>query len=1188
MPRVAFGPEACGDGDSLPRMESVKLDLTRHAVLESSAGTGKTYNIVQLVLRLLEEVEPKVRICQILVSTYTEKGAGELRERIRTALEEKLKAAPNQRGIWQKALDEFDQAPIFTIHGFCQRLLRDYPLEQNQDLRGELVDDGDLLEPLLRDIQRTQWPLEYGDKLLHVLEEAKYDRDNAATWEKRVREVARDFRPRRGHRVLPEPTEDIEGFLRASLLRLRNLAGFPGASVDNHVWISGFAKCGMHGNSRKPRTEKLLKPLLEWLGDALESGEPTRSYLDFDSGLRERIRDFKDDGFEYVYFKGEQREQIDRLCPGLKEAIEILEKLRRRYECIPHHLAVRTVHGLHDRLIQHKRDRGLYSFEDLIVQAESAIAPSPEPGEVRGNTLVEALRQRFRFAIVDEFQDTDPLQWRIFERLFLSGGQGRLFVVGDPKQAIFGFRGADLPTYNLATKKMREEYEAQDFPLKTNWRSVPEMLDALNRLFEHGEWFADSHSAGYTPVSAASSEKRRTQIIGPDVTRRAAVSLVDVQQYDIMRTCRREYAQFVAREIRQLIDTEQEITHDGTTGPMHYGHIAALVFRRSEAVPLVDALTAAEIPFTFYKQPGLWESDEAKHLLFVLKAISQPDDQQAWRKALLTRFFRLTPRELCMCEEIPASHPARQLMQKWIGLAEERKWSSLAHSLLTETGVLLQDVENPEFDRRLSNYQFLLARVVEWAYRDNLDLVDVLELFKVQQSGGKDRDDDVQPIETEQPKVKIMTVHASKGLEFPVVFLAGGFTKSNRREGCVRYRHESDCEVFDFSPDKAHKDLAEQAKSAEERRLLYVALTRAMLKLYVPLLGPKQGKGKCGSLCTILAPAVQQSQVCTLGGNIAAEVDPSAMPSAKPMRKSATVQVTKPEDARLPLAGPIFPQLPDDIASRRVMVHSFSSLHRGDGRRRQEQAQFGEAPARAGPEGGERNEGPLRGPLVGEMVHEILEHLDFAAVAASPNAAALLDDRTVRNAFDGPIRRHLPKFKGQESRDVLEKKCRDLAATLVWNALRTPLPGLDRPLCALPAADRISELEFQYKLDPAISVPEEIRASEGYVTGFIDLVFRKNGLVYLLDWKTNLLDSYDAAGVAEAMEANDYHLQYRLYLQALKRWLTPHRGGELDPTKSLGGVYYLFLRGMTGGSESPGIYFHRPTADDLLLEKVLR
>jgi exodeoxyribonuclease V beta subunit len=1015
----------------------MELDLRRHAVLEASAGTGKTRAIEDLVLRLVCEAGTPLE--QILVVTFTEKATGDLKSRLRLAFERAL-ASASQTELLQRALDEFDQAPIFTIHGFCQRLLKEYPLEKGHDFAPVLVNDADLLDEALRDVQRRGWRRDFGKRLAQVLGWADLRGSRFQEWEQNVAAVARSYRPACGHRLLPEPPADWAAVLEA-----------PEAPADFDLW-----------------------------------------------------------------------------------------------------LASHTIQGMHEQLAELKRQRGAQSFDDMLSRVRDALDPERNRRAAR---LLGLLRQRYRCGIVDEFQDTDPIQWDIFRRIFLEGEGNQLFVVGDPKQAIYGFRGADLPTYLRAVREMTSRFGAQTAPLEINWRSSPELLGALNAVFDQGQFFPGDEIR-YHPVRAAGPGERNLTIERDD-TGRGALSIVDLNSCGTARAARRGYARFIAHEIVALLSGAQgrpqlSLRDKQQARPLHAGDIGILVFRRREADDIALCLRRAGVPWTFYKEGSLWKSPQARHTLLLLGALARPQEPASLRLALLTEFFGLAPADLAGAEEIP----------------------------LQQTGLLERDDGDLQAERRLANYRAIFAALEQTAYGDNLDLPDLVAWLG-RKIDAAPLDEEQQPIETDRPKVNILTIHASKGLEFPVVFLAGGFTPGRSGNEPVSYRDEEGRIVFDLTP--AGKTRMKADKTAETRRLLYVALTRAMLKLYVPLLDKASGI-QAAAVPSLLSPALTQGAPEALGPALAARVGlPSgtALPSLPAARRGSAVAAAAPE----PLLVPVDPHW----AKKRLVVRSFSSLRRpvelthqfgADERRADERRHEDEPPEpSAVPD-------PFRGVVFGDLVHEVLERIDFSAVGLARAPDELLSEGSAaRPVLERAVQRAVPKLQTRTPRGPLEQTCLVLVAELVWRTLHTPLSEVGGPLWRIPAGQRLHELEFHYPqawaagggagTAAAGAGREEVFLEEVFITGFIDLVFRARGRWFLVDWKTNFLPDYAPADLAHCMDAADYHRQHQLYVEALRRWLQRHGGGAA----ALGGVYYLFVRGLNGQDESRGVFFHRPSFD---------
>ena len=1039
-----------------------EYDLSRHGVVEASAGTGKTHTIEELVRRLL--IDAAVSLEQILVVTFTEKAAGELKTRLRTALERAQRKQDENEAIYSTALAHFDQAPIFTIHGFCQRLSQEYALEQGQDFQLSLANDLDLLEELLREIQRKDWRQHFGPRLRAVLEAAGYDRSTASEWDKKVLQVASRYKPLAGHQLRPPFVTD---------------------------WWQRLDEAGA-----------------SWAG------------------------------------------QLDLF----------------------------TINLLIQRLREHKQQRGMQSFDDMIADVVACLDPvQNEDAERFANTL----RERYRFGIVDEFQDTDPLQWRIFRRIFLEGGTSKLFVVGDPKQAIFGFRGADLPTYLHAVDEMKSEFRANAYPLVENWRSEPDLLDAFNSVFNEGEWFGDS-GITYVDVHPPDDDKRQTRLES-DRSNRAALTMVDVTEATTMKLALKQFARFTVQEIQRLLNDRDgpQLTFSikrSEPKAIDAGDICILVRKRPEAEPITQQLDLAGIPYSFYKQVGLWQSDEATHVEILLHTLANPEDTASFRKALLTCFFRVRPEELARTPEIPLAHPARQLYQAWLADAEERRWSALCTSLIEDTGLLFE--RGPDSYRRLTNLRQILTTLEQIGHGFHYDLVGLLDWLHRRRQV-RDNETEAPAGDLDRPRVKIMTIHASKGLEFPIVFMAGGFTAS-KPTGPATYRDDQERLVFDLLPeDDAWERVAREQRS-EEQRLFYVALTRAVFKLYVPKVKLPRSMQWVGPVGTILLPALERSCPDKNGPLVAdyARLAPlPPRPAIKPNQAPA-------KPASITIEGPLFPAIDATLGKRRIVVRSFSSIARQHLAQVAEGENFGTLPARFDEEiatPAER-EDPLRGPVFGDMVHNVLERIDFAEVAQAGEAKMLITAGAKSRALiDAEVRANIAKLRSRVPREKLEEACRTQIATLAWQALQTPLERIGGPLCTIPPQDRLHEIEFHY--------PEHLgasnRAEEGFITGFMDLLFRANGRYYLVDFKTNLLAGYGADQLARSMDEADYHRQYRLYLHAVARWLKRVQGPRSKVEQQLGGVYYLYVRGMNGLDESAGVFFHEPTKRDLDLKQTL-
>lgn len=832
-------------------------------------------------------------------------------------------------------------------------------------------------------------------------------------------------------------------------------------------------------------------------------------------------------------------------------------------EFAAHELMIDTIARTRERMLALKRERGTISFDDIIERVATGLDPAVNP---RAPVVIAALREQYQFAIVDEFQDTDVLQWSIFRRVFLEGENTRLIVVGDPKQAIYAFRGADLPTYVGAVEEMLTQRGAVECPLAVNWRSSPAMIDGLNQFFAKGEFFPTGGIA-YVPVSAP-PEPRRTGLTY-DASGRPAVTIVDINgpEKTAASKAREAFAEFTAAEIARLLAGEKGrplLRIKTATGdrPLTAADICLLVFARAEAADFTAALRKRGIPYSFYKSGKIRESAEATDITRVLRAIAYPEEDRYLIRALFTIFFRASPMAILTAGGVAADHPGRLLVQKWRHLAGERQWSELFASTLEETGVLFHEPSNPDYDRRIANLKLLLGRLQFAAYQKNLDMFELLDLHE-NASPDPERETDDQPLETDEPRVRIMTMHAAKGLEFPIVFIAARFGNDKRDGDIITYRDDDERLVFDLTlidkEERKGSELAERIRLQrldELRRLYYVALTRPQFKLYVPFMNPKSAAQQA-PVSTLLAPAIERSDLAN-AGSFAGAIDVFAELEGWRSQELAEVGRLTLAATEEPLRlATLLPAFDEAMNRRRAYVESFTSLHR---KAKREQAEaFGERPDRLDEvhEAVAVASDPFRGPVFGEMVHEVFERIDFAAVEAASKPGDL-DGGPAGRLIADRVAHFLPRLVTRGVDERLREQCRIVMRDMVWKALRTPLAPLGDRLSRLLPRDCLNELEFLYAKD------ERSGRSE-FVTGFMDLVFRWQGKIYLLDWKTNVLPAYDRASMEAAMHEAGYHLQYSLYWQALSLWL--------GSSVTFGGVLYVFLRGLNGVDDADGVYY---------------
>jgi exodeoxyribonuclease V beta subunit len=1218
-----------------------EIDLDRHGFIEASAGTGKTYTIEHLVLRLLKE-KADLQLEEILLVTYTEKAVGELKARIRKMIETALAEnalspgtlSEAQTAKFKAALDSFDLAAIHTIHGFCHGVLSDYAFENRMPFDTEVVADDPIYAEQLRELMRRDWPAAYGEDLQLLLQLAGFAGGEAA-FSAQVIALASDlYRPQLGDRLLPAPSA---GAIETLLTRARQaFKALSAALRPVDAFLAGYGRLNFNAAARRARLANILAPLAALADEAAAAADRAGTQTDTDLGA------FADWFLKVQTAESQGQKGIDAIvpakwnkqgpnlevCPRLPDVMAQLTTLQEIFGELQYWLQVEAVAALQARVPRIKAQKGWISYNDMLTRVADALTG---PG---GRRLTAVLRRRYKVAFVDEFQDTDPVQWRIFAHLFLDDGPsahrfpddgpsahqvpddgppwemaGRLFLIGDPKQAIYAFRGADVFAYLSARQRMEQlaaKGDAGLYCLATNWRSSPGLVAAFNRLFDQDLWFAPppgtdlAFAIGYQPVLAPPPGKLKL-ILKEDESGRGAVNVIDLSGEESLRRAKYRLADLIAAEIQHLVTGSRLMLGSSEAEPnqprrLGYGDIGVLIRSRAEAILVERAFRDRQVPYAYYKKPGLFQSEDARHFSLILHAIAEPQSRGCLNAALLTPFFDFQPEQLGGAGGLPDPHRVRRQFQQWRELAQAGRWSQLFDDLFSESGALFRQAGTPQWDRFESNCLQLSQFLQQMAYTKNLDLRGLTALLDtlIEEIQPADPDSDLHQIDTEAPKVQLMTMHVSKGLQFPIVFVAGGLTQAVRTGPTVYHRQGTPTEadaivkVIDLSgAEEAGKTAHLQEAAEEDKRLLYVALTRAQLKLYLPYFLPQRQARWVGPAGYILAPALAagfdaQEAFQGLKWLSPAEIMAKHAPAAGEAGDAAP--------DRTVVETPIMAQ--PSFLERRTTVASFSRLH--------QHAQGSPTPPSAstrfaitggrweGEAGGAEDEADVEGPqpdrgtfqsgdahetaahpadrlpggaAMGSLLHDILERIDYGAVRAASGPTALDADS------QGLIRQLMRHYQ-------LDPIWQAELAHLIWTALTTPIPCGGSALCLgdLPGEARLHETEFYCHLAgrTATAIPE------GFLRGYVDLLFHHQGRYYILDWKSNrLADGYDPAAVATNMTASGYHLQYRIYTLATLRWLKRRLGRHFDVGRHFGGVYYIYLRGLNrcpGG----GIFYAPP------------
>ena len=1176
----------------MKELDPLRVELEGTQLIEASAGTGKTYTITTLVLRLL--LERRLPIEKILVVTFTNAATAELRERVRRRIREAADAfEARARGevvkdqllaalvdgspdpsvalsLLLEALRGVDEAAISTIHGFCQRVLAEHAFESHVRFDMELVQDQ---TPLISELVEDFW----GSRL-------------AGASEARLR-------------FLATSKVGLDSFRRLARLAVKwpempVVPPAPAADPDAAVQAYVEARARALEAWDADRVEALLS-------EGLDGRSYRRTWVE--KWCHELDLVLREPGAVVDAFK-----MLDRFTPAkLEEAAKAEPPRHPFFSRAGELLAARESAGrelsswwlalqhefvdyARSELSRRKQERGVQSFDDLL-QGLAGALDRPE-----GEALAARIRSRLPAALIDEFQDTDPVQYRIFHKLY-SGRGSSLLLIGDPKQAIYAFRGADVFAYLGAVRDAGERVHT----LATNYRSDPGLIRAVNTLFSrpHSPFLLDG--IGFSPVRAR--PEARDELAPP----RPALGILFVPRAGrsgkkkdkiVSDWYQHKLPRVVAADIARLL-AERPALAGRALGP---GDIAVLTRINAQAREIQAALAALRIPAVLHGESSVLDSLEAEELGHVMAAMADPPDPRRLRAALTTHLFGLGAEELFRLGE--HEDELDRWIGRFVGWNEEWKGAGFVqafHRMLREAKVSARLLALVDGERRLTNVLHLAELLHRAATGGHLGIAGLVAWFDEVREDEEARRGLVPAsaqirLESDRDAVQLTTMHKSKGLEYAVVYCPYLWASTELRRGAREHLCFHDPEdglrlKLDLRSKEEKADRIEQANQealAEGLRLAYVALTRAKHRA-VMVWGAFNGGENC-PLAWLLhqpgdaGPHFSAKQRVHLGDDRALRADLAELVEAS----DGAIEVCDVDES------PAQPHEPDGVAAPELEARraarlldrgyrnsSFSALAAtagvplpvpaAEGRDRDELALATALPPAPPAPDGERvllHDFP-RGAKPGDLLHGILEQLDFQS-RDEAEIARLVGSLLGRHGFDAA--RWTP-----------------LLVEALGSIVDTPLAA-GKPLAlreVAPAARR-SEMEFVFPVAPsgarftANALAEELSRHgtslprgyadrvrrlgfaplSGFLRGFIDLVFEYDGRFYLVDYKSNHLGDhpgdYRPERLVEAMAHHHYYLQYHLYAVALHRHLGLRLPGY-DYERHFGGVRYLFLRGMS-------------------------
>ncbi len=1076
---------------------SLTVPLQNTNLIEASAGTGKTYSIAILVLRLI--VERNIELKEVLMVTFTKAAVAELESRIRrfvrdgynhiigqpasdSNIQEVVEAAVNTFGKdevlvrLKRARQQLDETSIFTIHGFCQISLSEFAFETGQLFDSDVIEDE---TAIIEKVVNEYWRKEITTieiSLLQLLKDNGLSRTEIIDVVKKAlsgkKFVCKDhFDYNKGLEKLRQCEERVEQNIQEFNYRFENNGEKENVKTN--------------GNARKS------------FGNLLHDA----------------------DGFRGVLISKQEKDYVGRLFGNLLEAALFCEstqlELEEAIKEIKYYHYNNAIINTEGEIKRIKKELTQFSFDDLITNMHSAI------NSVTSEQLITNLQNKYKAAFIDEFQDTDKYQYEIFNTIF---NDSIVFYIGDPKQSIYRFRGADIETYLKAADQVKAAYT-----MKHNFRSTPNLIKALNCFFTNlNDPFFDTRIK-YEEVENGLNLKELT-------FEGSSCSPLILHS----EGSKSKIAQQTSYKVLELLTQDYKIK-DRSVKPSDVG---ILVRSKSEGNAIKEALTGLNIPAITIDDTTIWNTKEAEMIKYVLTAIVDPNKPNI-NRAMLNCLTSKTKEELINPNNNTDLENFRELNNT---LGENGVYTSLKQFMEMYNVSEYVFNSNPDNGERIISNLLQVSEVLhKKEVQSELSSSELLIWFgkSIADNSNDKSDDYTLRLESDEDAVQIVTIHKSKGLAYNIVIAPHLDLHAEPKYSPLEYKNpDSDKYCFSYYKTNEEKNWYGLQTEQENRRLIYVALTRAVYQCII--FQNTSSKGGNGSIKKFIE-AASANEFIALGNSLSEPTDKYSQ---------------KKDDIRK------VPEVFDCKINNNWQISSFSNL----------------SDKHAFITGGEKNimdeysqfvfEDMPRGPILGNFLHQIFEYADFQVT--NHKEVIVKADRLY------------PIIKNKNKKDY---------EYLINHTLNAKLGNdLNFKLSDIGNKSKLNELEFYFstqdfnmqeltKLVPDFK-SDKYSTIDGLMHGFIDLVFRHNGKYYILDWKSNYLGSslsdYTSDKLDQAISANNYHLQYLIYTVALKRYLE-QQISDFNYDEHFGGVIYMFLRGCRAGQDT-GVFFDKPELN--LIEKM--
>ena len=1187
-------------------LNPITLPLNQISLIEASAGTGKTYTIGSLYLRLLlkageNNFSRPLNVEEILVVTFTEMATEELKKKIRERITDaidKLTAFAETKDKSAFKNDEFltalyhdldifeaihrlklaeqnmDLAAIYTIHGFCRRMLMQYAFHSGIHFNLELIkDQSDLLVRFANEFWREHFyplPFEMADFIANELGSPDYvlsllesdlgknlivDLENQQALSISITEFL--------HQYLGEYFKDIKALKRFWLESAGKISELITEEL-NKDYAKGEPKFLSRRSYNTSRLAKWIDQVNAWANDPRDYvlNETLMSYFT-QSALDEKGEEGASPFIAPIFTELEERANA-LMSPDLLRRV-ILYHYRQ---------------ALQQKLLDYKLNHQEKSFDDLLRLLCEALQGA------QGDELAEMIRFQYPFAMIDEFQDTDSQQYAIFSKIYRDNPEKNtgFIMIGDPKQAIYRFRGADIFTYLKASDEAQSRFE-----LTKNYRSEKNLVDGVNALFDFPQSPFIYQNINFTAVDSRDDHLRFYLNGKAEPAYRFYLTESDkVNKTEMAKIC----AISIQHWLKSAAENQAVFQNEDTCKTLQAANIAVLVKNRYEAEDVIQELQKLGIASVYLSdQSSVFDSHVAVELLRILKACLNVAERPILN-AIATALFGLNAADIHQIQQNEAdwqrwADSFAQYQQTW----QRQGILAMLHQILLEQGISERLLSQATGERDLTDFLHL-AEILQQAATLHETEAALLSWFE-KQIQGEGRQEAQIRLESERQLVKIVSIHKSKGLEYDLVwlpFLAVPSKIPTAGDMNVYYSKERDETLWDM--ENRNLNALYEETFAEELRLLYVALTRAKYQMAFAL--PTQfdkkwnalhyvlSQGEIGKEIALSAPKDTETLLQTFKEKMQDNVEICTRPNLEAF-PALSINTKNDELKAAEFTGNI---------EQDWRITSFTSIEQGHRRQYyftesagKKQAVFDDAKDYDSQNAIEistallnDNESSIldlpRGKQVGTALHRHFENCYFSDLANTEEIDKLRQSLQLDETFTEPLQNWLQQ----------------ISHTPLSNEIGIALADLANKDCIkempfyLAIREHFDVEAFNHALKAHHHLPSEplqFEQIQGIVRGSIDLVFRHNGKYYLVDYKSNFLGStladYNQEALKKEMLHSHYDWQYLIYTLALHRYLqsvVPH----YDYARDFGGVFYLFLRGMNGEPQS-GVFYDRPSVE---------